>query len=403
MQLLNDDKKLLTNLIIILTVIFLSVIREQLFFTSPRIWAEEGTINIASILSNGLWTSLIKPHLGYFSLFNNYVVALGMGLLGLDKVSYITTTVSFLIILMTVMAPLVLKSKYWDTNLKLFLIVIFTLTIGHGEIWLNSITSQFYFCVFSCFFLLSDRQTIKGWKAVYVLFMIINGALTGITTIVLLPFYLFKMFKSRSRVGLDYIIIITLVIGCIIQLSSVIYLSQTEGLIRFSLSNLPNFPSAVLSNFFSIVNSNKVLKVLIFTPILVLSLTASLKEKTIYMPLLMAFYLSVMFAFLGLGMKGAPRYGYAPAVMVFVYSINFLFLYKGKLKYLIYLLTTIIFALSLNGFFKTKDVYNPAWVRYSIKNLKQNENGTKVIQFFPQVPGSNWSLTITDEDLETYK
>jgi len=403
MHLFKMIKKSYINLLIIFTVLFLSVIREPLFFTSPRIWAEEGSVHIASVLSNGLWGSIITPHLGYFSFFNNYAVALGMWLQGLENVSYVTTSLSFLVILMTVMTPLVLKSKYWDTNIKLFLIVIFSLIIGDSEIWVNTICSQFYFCVFSCFFLLSDQQIIRGWKAFYVLFMIMNGALTGITTIVLIPFYLFKMFNNRSREGLDYIIIIILVIGSIIQISSVIYLSQTEGLIRFSLSNLPNFPHAVLSNFFSIVNSNKIFKVLIFAPILLLSLTAPLKEKTIYMPLLMAFYLSVMFAFLGLYMKGAPRYGYAPSVLVFVYLINFLCIYKGKLKYLLYLLTIIIFALSLKGFFKTKDVYNPAWHRYSLKNPKQNENGTKFIQFFPQGQGCNWFATIKDKDLEIYR
>lgn len=111
-------------------VLLLALLREPLFFLEPRIWAEEGTVHITSIFSSGIWTSLITPHLGYYSLFNNYVTAIGLGLFGLSGVAYVTTLFSLAIILMTVFAPMVLESKYWDTSAQKGVLIFFILLIG---------------------------------------------------------------------------------------------------------------------------------------------------------------------------------------------------------------------------------------------------------------------------------
>lgn len=115
---------------IAVSVLALSVCREPLFFLHPRIWAEEGVVHINSVFTNGLWGSLITPHLGYYSLFNNYVVSLGMKLFGLSGVAYVTTWMSFLVILLTVLSPLVLQSKFWNADEKKIILVLFFLMRG---------------------------------------------------------------------------------------------------------------------------------------------------------------------------------------------------------------------------------------------------------------------------------
>lgn len=177
MQFLRLNKS--THIIwVVIAIIILAVCREPLFFIHPRIWAEEGVIHINSFFINGLWGGLITPHLGYYSFFNNYVVAIGMTFFGLSGIAYVTTWMSFLVILLTVFSPLVLQSKFWDTDTKKILLIFFLLISGTAEIWLNTVNSQFYFCLFGALVYLSEPKEFKGWKWIYILFMMVNAVMT---------------------------------------------------------------------------------------------------------------------------------------------------------------------------------------------------------------------------------
>ena len=57
-------------------MLLLIIIREPAYLTDPRIWAEEGSIYIQSYLDNGAVESLLMPHLGYYSFFNNFAIAI---------------------------------------------------------------------------------------------------------------------------------------------------------------------------------------------------------------------------------------------------------------------------------------------------------------------------------------
>ena len=119
-NLLDSFNKLKLEILVILFVLILSYFREPLFFLEPRIWAEEGSTHFQSIFQYGLFGSLFKPHIGYFSFFNNYVSSLGLGIFGLDRVAYVTTYVSFLFIISVVITPFILPSKYWDSRVNKF-------------------------------------------------------------------------------------------------------------------------------------------------------------------------------------------------------------------------------------------------------------------------------------------
>ncbi len=405
MQSLKKIKTIYIYSLLVLAVLVLSVLREPLFFTAPRIWAEEGTIHVASILSNGIWASLIKPHLGYFSLFNNYVVAFGIGLFGIEKLPYVTTIASFFIILMTAFAPLILSSKYWDTDLKKVLIVSFTIFVGKEEIWLNVINSQFYFCVFSCFLLLSDKNKISGWRFWYVIFMVLNGALTGITTVALLPFYFYGFIKEKHTNTLEHIILYTLFFGALIQILSLFFMTSVGSLNRFDLLNLKNFPIGFYKSLMSYPKGSSLIKILFFLFIVLALLKSKEKIKTIsFMPLLIAVYISGLFTFLSLGMNGGGRYAFAPSVLVFLFLINTVpQINYNKFKNILLILTIIIFIMSMKTFFDTKGAYDPSWVRYSVSNISFDFDGNGTIKIFPQGKGTNWAISIKKSDLERYK
>lgn len=385
-----------------LIVIGLSILRQPMFFIAPRIWAEEASVYIASILSNGLLHSLIAPHLGYYSLFPNFVIAFGLILFGFNGVAYITTLFSFLIVLMTVFSPLILRSKYWDTKLKIFSIVIFALILGPNEIWLNTITSQFYFCLFSCLLLLSDISSIRGWRLYYVIFMLIIGVLNGITTIVLFPFYLLNFIKDRKN-KLNYTLLIILFFGACVQFYSLIYFINHPDINRFDISNINHFPSAFWRTLTSIINQGQLsgrIYIFLATFLVLYSVRSSIKKYL--KPIMIAFYLSILFAFLSIDMNGGSRYGYPVAVLVCIFIINALSINNKIIKLFLQFLIALIFLVNLQSFFKIKNAYNASWTRFSTKDIVINSDGKKYMRAFPQ-PVGNWTVYVTDSDLERYK
>jgi len=398
----SHTKKNYFYLFLALIIIGLSILRQPMFFLAPRIWAEEGTVYIASILSSGLLHSLIQPHLGYFSLFPNLVTALGLGLFGFNGVAYVTTFLSFLIILMTIFAPLILKSIYWDSKLKIFLIVLFTLILGPEEIWVNSITSQFYFCVFSCFLLLSDTESIKGWRLYYVVLMMLIAALNSVTSIVLLPFYLFNFIKNRND-KLNNLIILILLLGLFIQLISLIHFMSYPDTNRFQIANIKNFPGAFWGHLVRIINKwHLPVRSSIFLLAFFVLYSIRSQIKKYLTPVAIAIYLNLIFTFLSINMLGAPRYAYPVAVLICIFLINSLSINKKVVNLFLQILVAIIFLINLLGFFKIKYNYILPWAGFSTKSLVISSDGKKYLSAFPQGV-SIWSINISDADLERYK
>lgn len=394
------------NIALVAIVLVLIFFREPLYFFEPRLWAEEGTVHVASIFSNGIIKSLVLPHLGYYSLFNNIVVALGIKLLGIGGVAYITTFFSLLVIVMTITAPLILKSKYWDSGLKKSLTVIFALVIGSGEIWLNTINAQFYFCIFCAFLLLSDTKYLEGWKRGYVLILLSIGALTGVTTIILLPFFIVKFLKQKEHSSIDRLILMILFVGTVIQVIAFIYSKIFFDTARLDLLNIKNFPAGFARNFSTYMSfPGVVIKIVLFPLVVLFIFFKKIRSWEMLLPLLICLYLSGAFAFLSLGMMGGERYGFAPSVLLFVFFINLVFL--NGLNKLIRVIAGILVLVSIYGgfesFFKTKNYYDHDWERFSEKNIKPISDAEYRLLLFPQWPNSNWELRFSEKDLLKYK
>lgn len=398
--------KYYSNIALVAMLLVLIFFREPLYFFEPRLWAEEGTVHVASIFSNGILKSLVLPHLGYYSLFNNITVALGIGLLGISGVAYITTFFSMIVIVMTIMSPLILTSKYWDSNIKKALIALFTLIIGSGEIWLNTINAQFYFCAFCAFLLLSETKNIEGWKKVYVLTLLSIGALTGVTTIVLLPFFIIKFLKEKEHSSIDKLILIILIIGSAAQIIAFIYTKIFFDTGRLDLLNIKNFPAGFERNFSTYMSfPGVVVKIALFPLVAFFIFFKKIRTWEMLLPLLICLYLCGVFAFLSLGMMGGERYGFAPSVLLFIFFINLVFF--NDLNKLIRVIASILVIVSIYGgfesFFKTKNYYDHDWVRFSEKNIRPASYGEYSLPLFPQWPNSNWELRFTEKDLLKYK
>jgi hypothetical protein len=391
------------SLWVLLLVSILSFLREPKFFIAPRLWAEEGMIYLQSALNIGILESIFLPHLGYYSLVNNITVALGLSLVGLTNIAYFTTWTSFAFILMTVLAPLALPSHLWDSKIKQFLLVITTLIIGSPEIWLNTINLQFFLCVFGCFVLLSDTSSLRGWRLYYVIFMMFNGALTGITTIALAPFFLYKFWKANLKPTADKLILGILGIGIITQLGALVYFANHGGVSRFSFNNLHNFPSGIIATYLSTFPFNRTLGAIFLISYTALLIPLRAFNQKLNMILILALYLCVLFTFLSLNMQGGWRYGYPCAVLIFIYLMNAIQLNRSKFDLLLWILTGIFLTLASMKFFRTTIAYDHNWATYSIEKIVIEADGSKSIKLFPQWEGTNWRLQLNDAQLERYK
>lgn len=155
----------LRKIVVPMTIfLLLIIIREPAYLYAPRIWAEEGSIYIQSYLDHGALGSLFTPQLGYYSLFNNFAIALSLAVLDIQWVAYGTTYLSLTFALICTLAPFYLTSALWDSSVKKYLIVASSVVISTPEIWLNTINVQFYLGLFCCYLLLCDLQKMREKK-----------------------------------------------------------------------------------------------------------------------------------------------------------------------------------------------------------------------------------------------
>lgn len=388
---------------VVVGTLVLSFLREPLFFLQPRIWAEEGTVHIQSVFINGPWLSFLQPHLGYYSFFNNYVVGLGIVFLGLEKLAYLTTILSFIVSVGAILAPLILISRYWETYSKKLLLILFALSIGTPEIWANTINAQFYLGLFTCFLLLSDTTKIYGWRSFYVLVMLLHGTLTGITSVILFPFFVWKYLKQKTTTSVEKTILLVLFLGLLVQLAALFYLSTTATLGRFSLSNLPNLPYGIFRNLTSFVPTGDNIIRLAFLASIIAFAYQTRARLEMQSPAAIAIYLSAIFAFLALGMRGGGRYGYMSAVLSFIFLMNLRPTKQTKLKVFHTAVMAVLLCASSIKFFETNRFYDLNWVPYSLANAYQNPAGNLEIKIFPQWKNTNWVLTLPAGKYEKYK
>lgn len=390
--------------LLVIGVVFLSILREPLYFTSPRIWAEEGTVHIMAVLKDGPFMSLFQAHLGYYSLFNNFVGGLGMAIGGLANIAHVTTIASFAVILGVVLAPMFLDSVFWETKLKRSLIVGAALLMGSAEVWLNTVNCQFYFSLFSGFLLLAKINQIKGWRRIYIYCMIFNAALTGITSIVLLPFFLFKHLKSRvdDESKLLKTIVLILSVGALVQIFSFIATWGVAAESRLSVENIWHLPLGFVN---SLIYGPYLVKIFVVLP-LAFSVSMCFSERRINyeraLPILIATYLAFVFALFSLGMQGGPRYAYAPSVLLMVFILNSPLpvhrFGRGAFLGSVVLLFIIFFV----RFFNTQRFYEHSWPIFSIPSAEEVSDGALNIPIHPQWEGAKWSIQLTTDDLKKY-
>ena len=390
------------GLYLFLLVSALIVFRQPAYFLRPRIWAEEGAVYLQAALDQGVWSSVIAPHIGYYSLFPNVISSIGVGLLGLSHVAYLTTVSSAIVILAVISFPIVFDSPYWPDNTRKALIVAASLVGASGEIWLNTITSQFFFCLFACYVILAGVRHTSGFRRIYLLTILALGALTSATTVVLLPFFVWTYWK-RSRSRFELSIVFVVLAGLLVQFAALAYLHfYGQGVSRLSLSNLHALPkgflfiaSGGLLGFIPKLRGVLLIAILLWIAISGILAVRDSKPTEFVLPAVIAVYLCVVFSFLSLDMTGADRYAFAPSVMFFISLLSLCAMQQRWSQLVSGAVLTVLLLGSAAVFFQMGNFYDRTWVPYSVEACQAEPTDGCKIRLFPQWAGhKEWYVTV---------
>lgn len=359
----------------------LVVLREPAYLLAPRVWAEEGGIYAQAWLdAGGALAALFKPHLGYYSLVPTLAVQLGMGLGGLEYLPYVTTGVAALMMAACLAAPFVLPGHLWREPWKPYALLFFALILSPGEIWLNSITSQFYLGLFGVYLLLCDQAELRGWRVLYASAMLLVAVLTGVTATVLLPFFALQAWRARHRGAKAWLWCAILLAGLVLQ--GVAHLADPgsdPGANRFSLANLGNFPRGFGYVMVFPVNAQwsggwikEVVQGAAGVALLLFWWAAVRQGGQVRRLLLLAVYLAAVFTALSIGMGGGPRYAYPVAMALLLLMV----------------------AVKLPAYVSTRKYYDPEWPAYAAELARLKAGEQDYIRVFPRWKNADWRIVM---------
>ncbi len=204
-------------------------LREPLFFLTPRLWAEEGTRYYSYAYHYslvGLWYMGIRNvQRGYFALWPNIASTIAANLVSVEYAPLVTTLMAFFIQLIPLWLIIYSDASFWATPLrKVTGVSIYLLTPLSGEIWLNTINSQFYLALVTILILIEPDENGQSKKWSYRLLLGTAG-LTGPVSSMLVPVYAVSawLIKERER------LIQTIILGiCAIVQSSLLTIYSTS-------------------------------------------------------------------------------------------------------------------------------------------------------------------------------
>jgi hypothetical protein len=176
------------------------VARAPIFFLEPRFWAEEGSRNFAYAFSHGWYALFLYNFRGYFSLFDRVAALAALYLVDLEHAPLVTTLLALLVQTLPLALVLWSESRPWDTIPgKLLGMAIILLTPLTGEIWLNTINSQFYFSLATFLILLEDTDSQSRLRSGVYAFLLALAGLTGVVSCFLAPLFVLKAWRQRTR------------------------------------------------------------------------------------------------------------------------------------------------------------------------------------------------------------
>ena len=181
-------------------------LRRPAFFHEPRFWAEEATRHFGYAYAQPWPAIFAYNYRGFFSLFNKVAALLAVHLVDLPHAPLVTTLLAFGVQIVPLALILWSESRPWDTLAgKVLGVSIVLFTLLSGEIWLNTVNSQFYLGLIAFLILLEDTSETTRLRFGVHLALLLLAGLTGMVSCFLTPLYAVKAWKERTRPSLVYL------------------------------------------------------------------------------------------------------------------------------------------------------------------------------------------------------
>ena len=187
--------------ILICLSIILVVFRQESYLVSPRFWAEEGVVFFSFARTHGVIEAFLQPHLGYYSLLPNLASILAARVVSLENAPLVTTLVALGVQCLPLCLVVFGRGPYWQGLIRKTVVVaiIFLAPLSY-EVWLNTINSQFYLCLFTLLLLLEPPPAVAGRFSSWSLRLsLCLAGLTGVLSCLLVPLYWLRALIEKKR------------------------------------------------------------------------------------------------------------------------------------------------------------------------------------------------------------
>ncbi len=189
--------RLSTPSIILPIAILLILLRMPEILTTGRFWAEEGKIYFHDALLGSWFDALLAPRMGYFSAWNK-LAALAAAAVPLEYAPLVTAYAALAVQLAVLW--LALRSDAFPQPFgPVLAAAVILFAQPNGEIWLNTINSQFFLALGAALLLVTSPAALP--PSLRLGFLALAGA-TGPVTAFLAPLFLWRAMRDPRRLFL---------------------------------------------------------------------------------------------------------------------------------------------------------------------------------------------------------
>ncbi len=218
-------------------LVILATTRALYLLTSPRFWAEEGTIFFQHATQHSLFSNIffVFPESGYFILWTNLAAAGASITARFAGLQYApaATTYAALIPPLAALAVILFGRSYlfrsWWRVIAACLIILVT-PVAAGELWLNTINSPPYLGLLVLILLFEDTSGWSRFRRWIIRGVLALCGVSGLYGAILFPAYTlaYRVFRQREKLVQAGVLAI-----CLITQAGVVTLVQkTAGLSR---------------------------------------------------------------------------------------------------------------------------------------------------------------------------
>ena len=340
MQILSLNKNF--KIILLFVILLLIFYRSPYILLNGRFLAEEGSFWFRNSYLYGPIAGITQIFWGsgYFNLWAN-IASVFASFVPLNYAPLVTVYFAFLVQLYLFIFIIFSKSEFIITNLDKTLISLIVLLSPCmvAEVWLNTLTSQVYLTILIILIFFQKYVSNNFFTKFSPVIIFVSG-LSSVLPNTLLPFFIYKYFKSKLRYDLYNLLLLLLTsiiqsyIFIFAKISNLEWVGQNERFI-VSLDKFVNFIynvivksffgrdlTHIIYNKFLIAFNLKVLAFLVISVffIYLINLIKKVKNDKILMTFLLLFLINSMVAFLGSKMEQVGgRHALIPGVtLIFI-------------------------------------------------------------------------------------